>query len=139
MEKKGKKQSKAPLPQPEQEQLRESEEELTHLLNQLHIPPAVALNDISLDTQDMSQQLNFCKRVLNNMRKNGELSYTQLTRNGKVYYLKQEVAGTLKKNIVEGKNSPLRKNGPKCISTFMGMFSMCPFDTAELLKTLMFA
>jgi hypothetical protein len=98
MEKKEPKQPKAPLPQPEQEPLPESEEELTHLLNQLHIPPGVALNDIFLDTQDMSQQLNFCKRVLNNMRKNGELSYTQLTRNGKVYYLKQEVAATLKKN-----------------------------------------
>jgi hypothetical protein len=87
----------------------------------------------------MSQQLNFCKRVLNNMRKNGELSYTQVTRNGKVYYLKQEVAATLKKNIVVGKSSPLRKNGPKCISTLMGMFSVCSFDAAELMNMLMFA
>ncbi|MGN6530348.1 MAG: hypothetical protein ACTHK0_01165 [Ginsengibacter sp.] len=63
----------------------------------------------------------------------------QLTRNGKVYYLKQEVAATLKKNIVVGKNSPLRKNGLKCISTLMGMFSICPFDGAELVNMLMFA
>jgi hypothetical protein len=137
MKEKGKKPSKAPLPQPEPEQLPESEEELTHLLNQLHIPPGVALNDIFLDAQDMSQQLNLCKRVLNNMRKNGDLSYTQVSRKGKVYYLKQEIAATLKKNIVVGKNSPLRRNGLKCISTLMGMFSICPFDTAELANMMM--
>jgi hypothetical protein len=87
----------------------------------------------------MSKQLNFCKRILNNMRKNGELSYTQLTRNGKVYYLKQEVAATLKKNIVIGKNSPLRKNGPKCIRALIGLFSRVSFDAAELVNMLMCA
>ncbi|HXS59049.1 MAG TPA: hypothetical protein VN726_23155 [Hanamia sp.] len=111
----------------------ESEKEIMDLLS-LHIPPGVALNDIFLDTQDMSEQLNSCKRVLNNMRKKGELSYTQFTKKGKVYYLKQEVAATLKKNIVVGKNSPLRKNGPKCISTLMGLFSLSSFDAAELLN-----
>jgi hypothetical protein len=73
------------------------------------------------------------------MRKNGELSYTQLTRKGKVYYLKQEVAATLKKNIVFGKNSPLRKTGPKCISALIGMFSTASFDAAELVNMLMCA
>ena len=73
------------------------------------------------------------------MRKNGDLSYTQVSRKGKEYYLKQEIAATLKKNIVVGKNSPLRKNGPKCISTLMGMFSICPFDGAELVNMLMWA
>jgi hypothetical protein len=46
---------------------------------------------------------------------------------------------TLKKNIVVGKNSPLRKNGPKCISTLMGLFTLGSFDAAELVNMLMFA
>lgn len=108
-------------------------------LHSLQIPPGVALNDIFLDNQDMSEQLRLCKRVLNNMRKNGELSYTQFTKNGKVYYLKQEVAATLKQNIVIGKNSPLRKNGLKCINALIGVFSMGSSDAAELVNILMFA
>jgi hypothetical protein len=62
----------------------------------------------------------------------------QFTEKGKVFYLKQEVVATLKRNIVIGKNSPLRKNGPKCISTLIGLFSMCSFDAAELVNMLMF-
>jgi hypothetical protein len=45
----------------------------------------------------------------------------QFTEKGKVFYLK-----------------PLRKNGPKCISTLIGLFSMCSFDAAELVNMLMF-
>jgi hypothetical protein len=73
------------------------------------------------------------------MRKNGELSYTQFTEKGKVYYLKQEVIARLKQNIVIGKNSPLRKNGAKCISTLIGLFSMYSFDAAELVNMVVFA
>lgn len=124
MKKKEKKQPETELPQPETKLTAESEKEIVDLLS-LHIPPGVALSDIFLDTQDMCKELNFCKRVVNNMRKNGELSYTQLSKNGKVFYLKQEVAATLKRHLVIGKNSPLRRNGPKCISTLIGLFSMC--------------
>jgi hypothetical protein len=54
-----------------------------------------------------------------------------------IYRLK--VAATLKKNIVFGKNSPLRKTGPKCISALIGMFSTASFDAAELVNMLMCA
>ena len=133
-----KKQPKTPLPPPETVLPAESENEMIYL-HPVHIPPGVALNDIFLDAQDMSQQLSLCKRALNNMRKNGELSYTQFTKNGKVYYLKQEVAATLKKNIVIGKNSPLRRNGPKCISALIGLLSMCSLDVAGLVNVVLFA
>lgn len=138
MKRKEKKQPETELPQPNTELAAESEQEIVDLLS-LHIPPGVALSDIFLDTQDMCKELNFCKRVVNNMRKNGELSYTQFSKNGKVFYLKQEVAATLKRHIVIGKNSPLRKNGPKCICTLIGLFSMCSFDAAQLVNILMFA
>ena len=136
MKKKENKPSKTPLPKPVQESPPESEEEIDQVIARLHIPPGVALNDIFLDSQDMSDQLHFCKRVLNNMRKNGELSYTQFTKKGKVYYLKQEVAATLKQNIVFAKNSPLRKPGPKCISALLGLFSLSSFDAAGLVNML---
>jgi hypothetical protein len=58
---------------------------------------------------------------------------------GKVYYLKQEVAATLKNNIIIGKNSPLRKNGPKCISALIGLLSICSFDAVELVNRLICA
>jgi hypothetical protein len=139
MKKKENKPSNTQLPKPGQESLPESEEELVHLLTRLHIPPGVALNDIFLDAQDMAQQLNTCKRVLNNMRKNGELSYTQFTPKGKVYYLKQEAAARLWKNIVIGKNSALRRNGLKCVNALIGLFSLGSFDVAGLVNMLMFS
>jgi hypothetical protein len=138
MKTKEKKQPKTALPQPEAEPPAASEEEITDMLS-LHIPAGAAISDFFLDTQDMCKELNFCKRVLNNMRKNGELSYTQFTEKGKVYYLKQEVIARLKQNIVIGKNSPLRKNGAKCISTLIGLFSMYSFDAAELVNMVVFA
>lgn len=114
-----------------------SEEEIINLLSRMHIPRGVALNDIFLDSQDMCDQLNVCKLVLNNMRKNGQLSYTQFTTNGKVFYLKQEAAATLLLHVVIGKNSPLRKKGPKCISTLIGLFSMFSLDVSQLVSLLM--
>jgi len=138
MKKKETKQPKTPLPQPEIERSAEPGEEIIDL-HLLQIPPGVALNDIFLDSQEMCDQLKVCKRVLNNLKKGGYLSSTCLTENGKVYYLKQEAAATLKRNIVIGKNSPLHKNGPKCISTLMGLFSLGSFNAAELVNMLMFA
>ena len=111
MKKKEKEPTKNTLPQTEKDLPTPSEEEITNLLAGLHIPPGVALNDIFLDNKDVSDQLHLCKRVITNMRKNGELSYTQLSENGKIFYLKQEIAKMLKQNIVIGKNSLLRKPG----------------------------
>lgn len=133
-----KKQPKTPLPQPETVLPAEPEDEMIYL-HPVHIPPGVAISDIFLDAQDMANELHLCKRALNNMRRNGELSYTQLTEKGKVYYLKQEVGGILKQHIIIGKNSPLRKNGPKCISALIGLLSMCSFDVAGLVNMLLFA
>lgn len=133
-----KKQPKTPLPQPETELPAEAENEMIDL-RPVHIPPGVAISDIFLDAQDMGKQLSLCKRALNNMRKNGDLSYTQLTENGKVYYLKQEVAGILKQHIIIGKNSPLRKAGIKHIGVLIGLLSMCSFDVAGWVNTLLFA
>lgn len=139
MIKKEKKQSKTQLPQPEKGMDPQSEEELTGLLSRLHIPPGVALNDIFLDNEDVSRQLHICKRVLTNLRKNGDLSFTQLARNGKVFYLKQELAAKLKQNIVIGKNSPLGKAGFKSISPLITLFSFCPAGLEELVNMLMAA
>jgi hypothetical protein len=135
--KKQNKPSKTPLPPPEEAVPTPSEEEIADLLSRLHIPPGVALNDIFLDNQDVTDQLHICKRVLTNMRKNGELSYTQLSKNGKVFYLKQEIAGILKQNIVIGKNSPLRKAGLKCIGALIAISSICSPDLVELVNSLM--
>jgi hypothetical protein len=134
--KKEKKSPKTPLP-PEEAQPTTTEEELADLVCQIHIPPGVALNDIFLDNYDMAEQLHLCKRALTNMRKNGELSYTQLNKKGKVYYLKQEIAGILKKNIVIGKNSPLRKARLKCIGAMIALSSICSPDLVELVNSLM--
>jgi hypothetical protein len=134
--KKEKKSPKTPLP-PEEAQPTTTEEELADLVCQIHIPPGVALNDIFLDNYDMAEQLHLCKRALTNMRKNGELSYTQLSKNGKVFYLKQEIAGMLKQNLVIGKNSPLRKTGLKCMGALIALSSICSPDLAELVNSLM--
>jgi hypothetical protein len=61
------------------------------------------------------------------------------TNYGTLLFTDYKVAATLKKNIVFGKNSPLRKTGPKCISALIGMFSTASFDAAELVNMLMFA
>ena len=139
MKKKEKKQPETSLPATENRILIESEEETAELISQLHIPPGMALNDIFIDQQEMSNQLGLCKRVLNDMRKNGELSYTNLKEKGKVFYLKQEVAAILKKNIVVCKKSPLRKTGLKCISALIGLFSMCSLDAAQMVNMLILA
>ena len=139
MKKKEKSQPTTPLPQPEKDLQAQSEEEMADLISRLHIPLGVALNDVYLDTQDMAEQLRICKRGLNNLRKKGQISSTQLVPNGKVFFLKQEVAAILKQNIVIGKNSPLRKNGLKCISTLIGLFSFCFVDAAEMVTMLMYA
>lgn len=135
--KKEKRPPKTPKPPPEEAVPTPSEEEIANLLSRLHVPPGVALNDIFLDNQDMADQLHICKRVLTNMRKNGELSYTQLSKNGKVFYLKQEIANMLKQNIVIGKNSPLRKTGLKCMGALIALSSICSPDLAELVNSLM--
>jgi hypothetical protein len=61
----------------------------------------------------------------------------ELSKNGKVYYLKQEIANKLIKNIVIGKNSPLSKTGSKCITALMTLSSICSVDLAELVNALM--
>lgn len=137
MKNKEEREPKTTLPQPENDLQAQSEEEITNLLSQLHIPPGVALNDIFLDNQDVSDQLHLCKRLINNMRKNGELSYTHLSKNGKVFYLKQEIAQLLKQNIVIGKNSPLRKTGFNSVSSLITLISISSDDLGELVNRLM--
>ena len=99
----------------------------------LSLPPGAKLSDIFIDTEDLTTQLKFSKRTINNMRKSGQLSHTFLVEKGKVFYFVQELAAILKANAVIGKNSPLKKQGfIKSVTTFIGLFSLLPFDVETL-------
>jgi len=72
-----------------------------------HLPPGAKFSDIYIDAQGVAEELKICKRIVTNMRKAGKLSYTTLD-DGKIYYLRQEIAAMLKANMVIGKNSLLK-------------------------------
>jgi hypothetical protein len=72
-----------------------------------HLPPGAKFSDIYIDAQVVADELKICKRIVTNMRKAGKLSYTTLD-DGKIYYLRQEIAAMLKANMVIGKNSLLK-------------------------------
>lgn len=86
------------------------------------LPPGVKLDDVYIDAQMVTAELNICKRIVTNMRKAGKLSYTFLEDKGKVFYFRQEIAAKLKANTVIGKNSLIRKLG--CNSSITILFSL---------------
>jgi hypothetical protein len=66
---------------------------------------------VYIDAQMVARELNICKRVVTNLKKAGVLSHTHLDKNGKVYYLRQEIAAIMQANIVIGRKSILRTLG----------------------------
>jgi hypothetical protein len=97
------------------------------------LPAGTKLSDIFLDTADLTAQLKYSKRTINNMRKAGKISHTCLEEKGKVFYFFQEVVAMLINNAVIGKDSPLKKQGfIKSVTTFTGLFSLLSFDVDAL-------
>ncbi|HUZ59946.1 MAG TPA: hypothetical protein VMU83_14320 [Hanamia sp.] len=96
-------------------------------------PPGTKLSDVFIDMEDLTTQLKFSKRTVNNMRKAGHLSSTFLVEKGKVFFFVQELAAILNANAVIGKNSLLKKKGIiKMVTTITGLFSLLPFDADAL-------
>jgi hypothetical protein len=71
------------------------------------LPPGTVLDDFFITSQDVMSQLKVGKRKLNNMRRDGEISYTLFGKT--VMYLKQELAAMLKARIIIGKKSILKQ------------------------------
>ena len=75
-----------------------------------YIPPGMKLSDVYIDVGELCSELKFSRRVINNMRAAGELSFTTFT-NGKTQFFKQEIFAILQANTVIGTNSLMNKPG----------------------------
>jgi hypothetical protein len=70
------------------------------------LPPGAKLSDLYMDAQDVAQELKLGKRVVYNLRRQGKLSYTTIN-DGKIFYIRQEIAAIMHSNMVPASNSLL--------------------------------
>lgn len=77
------------------------------------IPVGSKLDELYMDVQQVSLELNISKRTVRNLRKSGKLSYTRL--NGKIFYFRQELVATLEANKVPKKDNISLKKIEECI------------------------
>jgi hypothetical protein len=84
------------------------------------LPPGSALDDFFRTGQDVMSQLKVGKRKLNNMRRDGEISYTYFGKT--VRYLKQELAAMLKAKVIVGKKSILKQLNVELLKNATGCY-----------------
>jgi len=73
------------------------------------LPPGIKFDDMYMDLSSVCRELGVSKRKVQNMKRDGKLSFTMLE--GSVYFLRQEIAGMLRERLVIAEKSYSKKMG----------------------------